>query len=274
MSIQEILNFLIHKTSNTTMKKQLSRVAQCAQAIRVELKTKFPDITFKINSKNYSGGDSVDVYWDLGPTTKEVEAITSKYEYGKFNGMIDMYENTNRIEGLPQTKYLFCHRLIEEEARQQMLTNWSYQEPEQWNRHHEKSEVLYRILANQSFPKGAHNFRIVDNKSVTCGSIEDFYKIEYQEPAKPTFPPASISQSPSENHKQKIIAARFNSRCAETGTRIMKGENMLYNYDLKKCYSVSSQTYAKYTEQPDSALGMVESNEEAYFDSFCQTNNI
>jgi len=256
------------------MKKQLSRVAQCAQAIRVELKTKFPDITFRITSKNYSGGDSVDVEWTLGATTKEVAAITNKYQYGSFNGMIDMYELTNRIEGLPQTKHLFCHRLIDEEARQQMLTNWSYQEPEKWNRHHEKSEVLYRILVNQSFPKGAHNFRIVDNPNVSCGLIEDFYKIEFDVPAKSSFTPAPGSQIPTADHKQKVIKAIFNSKCAETGVRIMKEEEMLYNYDLKKCYSMTSETTCKFTQEPDAALGMIEAQEEAYFDTFCQTNNI
>ncbi len=256
------------------MKKQLSRVAQCAQAVRVELKSKFPNITFRVTSKNYSMGDSVDVEWTLGPTTKEVEEITGKYQYGTFNGMIDMYENTNRIEGLPQTKYLFCHRSIEETAKQQMLNNWTYQEPEQWNRYHEKNEVLYRIISNHSFPSGAHNFRLVRSE-ITCGQIEDFYKIEYDLPSsKFANLPTAVNQIPSENHKQKVIFARFNSKCAETGARIMKGEEMLYNYDLKKCYAMSSQTTKKFIEQPDAALGMIEAQEEAIFDTFCQTNNI
>ena len=255
------------------MTKQKSTVAQCAQAIRNELKLAFPQIKFQVISDSYSGGNSVNVKWDNGPCNNDVLKIISKYQYGDFNGMTDMYEYNNTVQGIPQTKYLFTKRYITDEAKNEMLASWDYEQPKEWCRDRDKNELLYRIYQKQSFPFGAHNFKVVRTE-ITSGLIEDFYKIEYQEPAKPNFSPASISQSPSENHQQKIIAARFNSRCAETGTRIMKGENMLYNYDLKKCYSVNSQTYAKYTEQPDSALGMIEANEEAYFDRFCQTNNI
>lgn len=38
----------------------------------------------------------------------------------------------------------------------------------------------------------------------------------------------------------KKIRARFNSRCAETGNKIAKGEEMYYNYATKKCYCMSS----------------------------------
>ena len=257
------------------MKKQLSGVAQCAQAIRVELKTKFPNITFRVTSKNYSGGDSVDVEWELGPTTKEVEALINKYQYGQFNGMDDMYEHTNRIEGLPQTKYLFCHRVITEEVRNELLASWDYKEPEEWNRYHEKNEVLYRILVKHSFPVGAHGFQIVRNEGINCGMIEDFYKIEFQEAAKPDFAAQSVNKMHSQNRLgiTKIIQARFNSKCAESGVRIMKGEDMLYDYTAKKCYSKGSESFKSHKEGQNTA-DMVQANEEAYFDNFSYANNI
>ena len=50
-------------------------------------------------------------WWD-GPTTKEVEALTSKYEAGSFNGMEDIYESAispwNTVFGGSQ--YISCDR--------------------------------------------------------------------------------------------------------------------------------------------------------------------
>jgi hypothetical protein len=39
---------------------------------------------------------------------------------------------------------------------------------------------------------------------------------------------------------QAIITAKFNSKCAETGTRIKKDDTMVYDYDNKKCYCMTS----------------------------------
>ena len=70
----------------------------------------------------------------------------------------------------------------------------------------------------------------------------------------------------------KIIIAKFNSNCAETGAKINKGEKMLYNYDTKKCYCIASNNYKEYNTV-DNALGMIEENENTYFDNFCYNNN-
>src|SRR5207302_113187 len=56
--------------------------------IRIELKRTFPATKFSVRS-DYN---SVDISWDLGPTVKEVELITGKYQEGHFNGMTDSYE--------------------------------------------------------------------------------------------------------------------------------------------------------------------------------------
>lgn len=63
-----------------------------AKNIRTELKRAFPGVKFSITSKSYSGGNSVDIHWTDGPTSKEVEAITSKYQQGSFDGMTDSYD--------------------------------------------------------------------------------------------------------------------------------------------------------------------------------------
>lgn len=61
------------------LKKQLAKV--------------FPGVKFSVRSDTFSGGDSIDVSWTLGPTTREVCAISDRYQEGSFNGMEDIYES-------------------------------------------------------------------------------------------------------------------------------------------------------------------------------------
>ena len=64
--------------------------ADTAKLIRKDLKAKFPNQKFTVNSKSYAGGASITVRWFNGPTTKDVEAITNRYESKSFDGSIDM----------------------------------------------------------------------------------------------------------------------------------------------------------------------------------------
>lgn len=95
--------------------KNKSTVAKCAALVRQELKEKFPLTKFKVNSQNYSMGDSVNVSWIDGAAENEVEELLAKYQYGRFNGMEDIYESNNRRDDIAQTKYLFCNREISDE---------------------------------------------------------------------------------------------------------------------------------------------------------------
>ena len=98
-------------------KRTLTGSAQCAAAIRTELKTKFPNYKFSVTSDNFSMGNSVNISWTDGPTAGQVESVTRKYQYGHFNGMEDVYEYSNNIEGLPQAKYVSESRKMSEELK-------------------------------------------------------------------------------------------------------------------------------------------------------------
>lgn len=89
-----------------------STAAFCAKAVKAELKAYYPNVKFRVTSENYSGGNSVNVSWTDGPICKDVESLLSKYEYGSFDGMIDLYTNDNLRDDIPQTKYLFCNRSV------------------------------------------------------------------------------------------------------------------------------------------------------------------
>ena len=71
----------------------------------------------------------------------------------------------------------------------------------------------------------------------------------------------------------KNITAKFNSQCAETGAKIKKGDQMYYDYASKKCYAMDSNKAKSQAIDTDTA-NIVQAQEDAYFDNFCQRNGI
>lgn len=92
-----------------------TQAALCAKAIKQELKKAFPDIKFRVKSDNFAGGNSVHIYWIDGASTEQVEQITNKYQYGHFDGMIDLYEVSNNRDDIPQAKYVTAQRELSNE---------------------------------------------------------------------------------------------------------------------------------------------------------------
>lgn len=95
--------------------------AQTAKAIRLELKKDFPGIKFSVTSQSYSGGNSVAIEWIDGPTSEQVGKVVYKYQYGHFNGMEDIYENTNNRNDIPQVKYVQVRRNVCEKTMQEVF---------------------------------------------------------------------------------------------------------------------------------------------------------
>lgn len=73
-------------------------VADTAKLIRTDLKTAFPTIKFRVTSKKYSGGASIDVRWVDGPTANAVERITKRYEGATFDAMEDLKSYVDSTE--------------------------------------------------------------------------------------------------------------------------------------------------------------------------------
>ena len=101
--------------------KTISTHAATAKAIRTELKKEFPLVAFSVRARSFSGGTSVDVEWINGPTYDTVNKIIGKYQYGHFNGMEDIYENTNSRNDIPQVKYVQIRREVSEDIKQQIF---------------------------------------------------------------------------------------------------------------------------------------------------------
>jgi len=65
-------------------------VGDMSRILKKELKQKFPNTKFSVRSQNYSGGCSIDVYYENGPSYKKVNEIVQKYSGKGFDGMVDM----------------------------------------------------------------------------------------------------------------------------------------------------------------------------------------
>ena len=100
--------------------KTKTRVAITAGAIRTELKKKFPEIKFSVTSENFAGGDAINISYNNGVPSDEIEKVTNKYEDGTFDGMIDLYEYKKNPENLPRAKYIMISRQIDEAIREQI----------------------------------------------------------------------------------------------------------------------------------------------------------
>ena len=90
--------------------KTLSSHAHAAKCIRQELRTSFPGIKFTVRSDSYSGGNSVWINWENGPTDEQVNNIVGKYQRGHFNGMEDIYEYSNSRDDIPQVQFVQTQR--------------------------------------------------------------------------------------------------------------------------------------------------------------------
>ena len=123
-------------------KGKSSSHAAASAAIKAELAKAFPHVKFSVRSDSLSMGNSVDISWQNGPTVKQVEAISQKYQYGSFNGMEDIYETTNYRDDIPQAKYVSEHREVNEELIKQVA--------EQLGQLHKFPENDYRENADQT----------------------------------------------------------------------------------------------------------------------------
>lgn len=127
-------------------KRQLSEQAQVAKRIREFCKSL--GVKCIARSDSFSMGDSV--HWSITDQhpdiVKQIKDFAEQHQYGSFNGMEDIYEDTNSRSDIPQTKY--CHGGCEYSAeirqkaldwlRSEHLANYenipqAYNDAKKWN---------------------------------------------------------------------------------------------------------------------------------------------
>lgn len=163
--------------------------AATAAAIRKELKGEFPFFKFSVTSESFAGGTAVRIDWDNGATVEQVEKITSKYQYGHFNGMEDIYESTNNRDDIPQVKYVTESRGLTDEIVNEVkaqLMNLRHYTEEQINDFRNNPEAEARtILYNTTIPANYKSIK-VERTTENCGSITDLYFVKFETDEQPT----------------------------------------------------------------------------------------
>jgi hypothetical protein len=91
--------------SGEKLEKPIIRMNQTATAAVVKqyVKKMYPQVTVSVSSDSFSMGNSVSIYIsdEVGNEVdnniiSDVQAFGSQFVYGKFNGMIDMYEHSGK----------------------------------------------------------------------------------------------------------------------------------------------------------------------------------
>ena len=151
-------------------KRPLTQAAQASKSIKKMLAGKYQNIKFKVTSKNYAGGNSVDISWNLGPVDEDIEKLVSKYQYGHFDGMIDCYEYSNTRNDIPQSKFVFAQR---EYRSEEELANYKLPYKEQKDLYRE-GKTLRNDIARQICTLVEIAYYGIDSQ------VPDVYKVCYR----------------------------------------------------------------------------------------------
>ena len=89
---------------------------ETAKLIKAVLKESFPAIKFSVKSSQYAGGASISIYYNNGPTEKQVKSVISVFEGSYFDGSIDYqgscYANLNGEEVRFGADFVFVNRYV------------------------------------------------------------------------------------------------------------------------------------------------------------------
>ena len=100
-----------------TTKKEMTEHAKAAKEVRALLKAN--NVTGKVRA---SSNKLVIVLEDVSPWTYDaVVKGVSKYQYGSFNGMEDLYTNDNYNASIPQVRFIFVEATYNDELKQKAL---------------------------------------------------------------------------------------------------------------------------------------------------------
>lgn len=238
-------------TATDARGRQISTHARAAANLREELRRTFPGVAFSVRSDSFSMGNSVDVGWELGPTTAEVDAIAGKYQHGHFDGMQDLYEDDHSAYGsavesvLGRSKYVSCQRGIPDEAREivgRALCELQHKDFTDLNDYHlygdgdystTIGEHVYRMFRECSLPAGA---------TVTGAEhIPEADHDKYRQPYRVAFTvPAATA-----------VAAAEEPQAAPAGCEIQKHKHTKRGFDMWLVVPVERLTEQQFQNAKD-----------------------
>lgn len=134
--------------SKSSVKATISNHAAAAKQIRAYVKSL--GLKGKVTASAASMTDSVRVVLaNASPAdTAKVTEFANKFQYGHFDGMNDIYEDSNWVEDLPQVKYVFVRSEYDESMKQKALdaiTKHFNLEPLTFGQHHRRFDAYGSI---------------------------------------------------------------------------------------------------------------------------------
>lgn len=88
--------------------------AETAKLVRAALRESFPGIKFSVTSSVYSGGASINIKYQNGPTCEQVKSVVSNFEGSYFDGMTDYkginYSSMNGVNVRFGADFIFVNR--------------------------------------------------------------------------------------------------------------------------------------------------------------------
>ena len=102
------------------MARELSSHAAAARMIRIFMREQ--GIAGQVRANSYSGGSSVNVYVeDLPPEQyRMLSDYAQQFQYGHFDGMIDLYEYSNNRDDIPQVRFVFVNNRMSDAMEQKI----------------------------------------------------------------------------------------------------------------------------------------------------------
>ena len=162
------------------------------------LKHTFPGIKFSVKKDNYS---TYNVEWTNGPTKEQVSKITNKFESHESSYCGDFRDynpsNFNRVFG--GFEYIFEYRNISDD-----LLTLAEEIPNRPEEYHYQTNVLYKILSKTEIPAG-YTAATIERTEITCGSIEDFYRVVFEIPEKAEAKPIETGTIQMVQYSEKAI---------------------------------------------------------------------
>lgn len=194
--------------------KRLTGSAACADAIREELKKVFPSVKFSVRSETFSMGDAVRISWTDGPTTKQVDEITGKYQSGYFDSMQDMYVYSKNGDG-PSAKYITTSRTMSEETGAAIKADADRFFSEGLFGCRDVAQFIYQIFQASPIPTGA-KITGLSQTGESCGVYaSEFYKISFEKTEQKAERPAPVEVAADEvqiiEYSEKSIAVIGNT---------------------------------------------------------------
>jgi hypothetical protein len=242
---------------------------RASKNIKIELARAFPGVKFSVKSSSFSGGNSIDIHWTLGPTSEEVKAITDKYQDGHFDGMDDSHHYDNSSFGeaidivLGRAKYVMESRSFPPELYEQVGKDLCQLQGIEYQGQYtnglcgkgdsfDLGSHVNQLLSRSSFKPGENYLGVEHTPDEESQSVRDWCRIIKSKPAIKPVEAQEISSDVkidgaitiTENHEKDGIELRFAEKPSRAVLDLLKSNGWRWS-SFNKCWYTRASDEAR-----------------------------